>query len=418
MAPTLTSSTAASEPGVTVLRKADGGTVYLLGTGHVSASASAQAASLVRRVQPSTVVLELCPGRSNLLHAARIKPAATATAAASTPPAQHTVSTVAGHMGDVFKDWTSLINMQYGALENSLDSPRAGGEFRSAAEEAGRFGALVVLGDRDVDTTRLRLKRLTPYHELLMMLLVDDPEWAEARGFERHAAAAALRRTSEELAEAVRKPHGEARDAELNALSSALRAHSDAATEAALPEYADAVINGLLRRFWCKELISAADKERLRDALDGIHRADQLGPMSPTMRRVLIDERDLVLCDALRRQPGDVVVGVVGKAHVAGIARLWEREEAEIAAELPAVLEVPRPPLAPLFTGVGVGVGLPLAAWRSQTVRRALGVGALAAAVATGWLVVALRDRLNYFEESQRKEASRIAAAASSASSN
>ena len=55
--------------------------------------------------------------------------------------------------------------------------------------EAAALGARVVLADRNVETTTLRLKRLTQLYELAMALVVEDSQWAEAQAIERHAAA-------------------------------------------------------------------------------------------------------------------------------------------------------------------------------------------------------------------------------------
>jgi hypothetical protein len=114
--------------------------------------------------------------------------------------------------------------------------------------------------------------------------------------------------------------------------------------------------------------------------------------------QVLVDERDVVLCDALRRAPGECVVGVVGKAHAAGIVRLWERD---LTDELPAALVTPGPPLAPLVGGAAALVGVPVLAYRSRAARLAIGGGLLAAGAGAGWLVHALRDRLRFFQQSQ-----------------
>lgn len=121
-----------------------------------------------------------------------------------------------------------------------------------------------------------------------MALLVEDPAWAEAQAIARHAAAERFQRSSAELAEAVAMAPSTARDATLAALSASLAAQAAAACDAAVPDYADAVLSGMLRRFWCKELIGPQEKARLREALDGFHRIDPLMGVSlpPTIRKV------------------------------------------------------------------------------------------------------------------------------------
>ena len=47
--------------------------------------------------------------------------------------------------------------------------------------------------------------------------------------------------------------------------------------------------------------------------------------VAPDAVRVLLDERDAVLTEAIRSAPGRRVVAVVGMAHMDGIERLWDR---------------------------------------------------------------------------------------------
>ena len=102
------------------------------------------------------------------------------------------LSEVASTAGSVLSDWTEAIRLQYSALED-LEAPRAGGEFRAAAEEARALGAEVVFGDRSVGLTTRRLRRLVPLTELLWALAFDDSEWAEAAAVRRIEEARALR---------------------------------------------------------------------------------------------------------------------------------------------------------------------------------------------------------------------------------
>lgn len=83
-----------------------------------------------------------------------------------------------------------------------------------------------------------------------------------------------------------------------------------------------------------------------------------------------------------------------------GIAALWE---ADLSERLSSALEEPQPALAPLAAAVAAVVGVPMAARRYRPVRYALGAGALAAGLGGAWLVHALRDRLRFFEQSQRE---------------
>jgi pheromone shutdown protein TraB len=402
---------------VTVLRRPDGGTVYLLGTCHCSQASAFQASELVKRVRPSAVVLELCQGRRSLLDDEPQTDEQDGAASSgggdggiggssSSDSGGRSLAAVAGDVGSVMSDWTHLIKLQYSALDG-LEAPRAGGEFRAAALEAEVVGSRVILGDRSVDLTALRLKRLVPYYELISMMLFDDPSWVESQAIARHEAASELQGTSAQLAALLAQPAGELRDAQLHSLSASLGVQAERALDASIPSYADAVMNGLLRRFWCKELIGEDEQARLRTALDASHRIDPLSGVSmpPTMRRILLSERDLVLADALKRADGQTVVGVVGKAHVPGIARLLQEEVEQegFASRVAEALEHPRAPLLPLVGATAACVGLPVAAYRSRVVRRVLGAGALALGGGAAWLVYALRDRINFYERSQRE---------------
>ena len=385
---------------VAVLRKPDGGTVYLLGSCHVSDSSASEAGELVRRVRPSTVVLELCDGRRGLLFEPdEKKPMAATEQNASTLGTS--LADVAGSMGNVLGDWTHLIKMQYSALD-TLDTPAAGGEFRAAAREADAVGAAVVLGDRSVVTTTMRLKRLVPYSETILSFVLEDTEWAEKHAIERYSASEELKRTSGSLSAALKRPHSAAREAELQALSAQLSLQTARTFESAVPGFSDAVMSGLMRRFWKKELIGEPEKALLRRALNEMHRSDPLegSSLPPTMRRILLSERDIVLCDALKRAPGERVVGVVGRAHVKGISKIWETDT---SSELQSCLEVPRPSWKPLYcAAVGV-VAIPYALYRSRAARIGLGGCVVAGVASTGYLTVALRDRIDFYQRSQHE---------------
>jgi len=166
-------------------------------------------------------------------------------------------------------------------------------------------------------------------------------------------------------------------------------------------EYADAVLGELLRRFWCYELIGEPERARLREALDGLHRVDVTClPLSPTLRKVLLDERDAVLTEKIRTTPGARVVAVVGKAHVRGICDLWDKDTSALCA---SALEEPRSPVAPRVAAAAMVLSLPLAAYKYRAVRVGLGVSVGAVLVGGAWFTLALRDRLRFFEESQNR---------------
>lgn len=395
-----------------VLRKPDGGEVHLLGTCHSSEASAKEASELVHRVRPSTVVLELCKSRRQMLYeepagSSQMEPASTP--GLRVPSKDHTMSDVASEMYGVLTDWTSLIAIQYSALD-ALDASKAGGEFRAAAKAADAVGAHIVLGDRDVNTTQTRLLRLPPMGEMLSFFFFDDPAWVERQAFDRHEAARALERTCGALAETLELPPGAAREARLAAVSTELARQSVHAVDLSFPPVFDGVFAHLISRFWNKQVIGRDEKAKLRVALEGLHRVDPLttSSMTPTMRRVLLEERNLVLTDALLRAPGERVVGVVGKAHVPGIVKLWEEEaagrEAAIASRVHEVLQEPAASLLQRNAGLvqcAVGAGAVVGMWRSRAFRLAAGGVAGLSACA----VAAIKDRLDFFQRTQREQA-------------
>lgn len=377
-----------------VLRKPDGGEVHLLGTCHSSAASASAAAELVTRVRPLVVVLELDESRRHILQEDDGDGDGDESSSSGS-----NMRGVASEVGSVMSDWTSFIQLQYSALD-SLGVPRAGGEFRAAAKAGEACGAHVVLGDRSVATTQIRLRRLTPLYEMITALFYDDPQWVEDQAVDRHETAKQLERTSAELAEALEMPRGAAREARLHALSDTLARQSTRAVDLSFPPLLDGVFYNLMSRFWRKQVIGAPEKEKLRTAIEGLHRVDPLtsSSLSPTWRRVLIEERDVVLADVLKRQPGERVVGIVGKGHLAGIAKAWEEETAsrvpEMLAQPPANLF-----LQPVVIGTAAAVGAAYGMVRSRVVRVACGGVAVGAVAFTAMAA----DRLSFYKRTQRE---------------
>ena len=180
---------------------------------------------------------------------------------------------------------------------------------------------------------------------------------------------------------------------------------------AAASDYCDAVLAEMLWRFWCFERIGPAERARLRAALARVHRAElDEAALTPSMRRVLLDERDVVLAHALKSCPGAAVVGVVGKGHVPGIRRLWAQDT---AALLPAVLEEPPPPLGRYVALGAACVALPVGAYRSRGLRLVLGTTALGVAGGAAWLVNAVKQRVAFYERCQQEEHAELSQARS-----
>ena len=212
-------------------------------------------------------------------------------------------------------------------------------------------------------------------------------------------AAKALNRTVDDLLRRVGEAEAEAAPAavpaalpaaEVARLGEALRRQADEALNAAAPDFCDAALMDVLVRFWWYDSIGAHQQRQLREALNRMGAVD-LGDLAlpPTARRVLLEERDIVLAHALKEAPGPTVVGVVGRAHVDGIQRLWDATPPLSSAALAEA----RRPFERYAVGAGALVAVPLAAWRWRAAR--LGIGALGVGAAGGaaWLVSALRPR-------------------------
>ena len=391
---------------VTELEKPDGGRVYLLGTAHTSQESAAHAVCLMRAVRPSAVVVELCKGRRHMLDSAPPPPPpppSSSGAASSDDSSLGGLSSgnLASSLSGVLADWTTAITLQYDTYERVLGDA-AGGEFSAAASEAARLGARVVLGDRDVGLTLLRLKRLTPPAELLQTLVGwEDGESFRRRAYERMEEAQLLDAAATALS-ACAAAGERAPPAELGRLSAEVRRCADAQQSVAASDYCDAILAEMLWRFWCFERIGPPERARLRAALGRVHLAElDEASLTPSMRRVLLDERDVVLAHALKSCPGATVVGVVGKGHVPGIRRLWAQDT---AALLPAVLEEPPLPVGRYVALGAACVALPVGAYRSRGLRLVLGTTALGVAGGAAWLVNALKQRVAFYERCQQEE--------------
>ena len=73
------------------------------------------------------------------------------------------------------------------------------------------------------------------------------------------------------------------------------------------------------------EDIDEADIEKMKqqDILESL--LAELGQAMPVVKNILIDERDLYLCEKIRSAPGEKIVAVVGAGHVPGIKKHWEQ---------------------------------------------------------------------------------------------
>ena len=92
----------------------------------------------------------------------------------------------------------------------------------------------------------------------------------------------------------------------------------------------------LLAGMFEKQKLDEAELARLRETDTLTALLDELSQVLPTIKAILVDERDLYMANEIRHAPGQRIVAVVGAAHLAGIsARLSAPSPpAEVIAEL------------------------------------------------------------------------------------
>lgn len=103
------------------------------------------------------------------------------------------------------------------------------------------------------------------------------------------------------------------------------------------------VAGALLEGLFHSEKIDEEQLTTLRqgDTLNAM--LDEMGDLLPSMKTVLVDERDRYMAEKLRQAPGHRLVAVVGAAHIPGIRRrLAEPEDPACLAELSLIPAKPR----------------------------------------------------------------------------
>jgi pheromone shutdown-related protein TraB len=78
----------------------------------------------------------------------------------------------------------------------------------------------------------------------------------------------------------------------------------------------------LLASIFEKQEINEEELRKLRetDALSAMLK--EMGDMLPSVKRILVDERDLYMADKIRNAPGEKILAVLGAAHIPGITRI------------------------------------------------------------------------------------------------
>jgi len=89
----------------------------------------------------------------------------------------------------------------------------------------------------------------------------------------------------------------------------------------------------LLAGMFEKQTIDEAELARLRETDTLTALLDELSQVLPTVKTILVDERDLYMANEIRHSPGQRIVAVVGAAHLPGIS-------ARLAAPSPPADEI------------------------------------------------------------------------------
>jgi len=88
-----------------------------------------------------------------------------------------------------------------------------------------------------------------------------------------------------------------------------------------------------------------------KDVLSGL--MDEMGSVLPDVKKVLIDERDIYLCEKIKIAEGEQIVAVVGAGHVAGIKEIFKNDHSDELDEITTI-----PPVSPLWKAIGWSIPL------------------------------------------------------------
>ena len=112
------------------------------------------------------------------------------------------------------------------------------------------------------------------------------------------------------------------------------------------------LISTLLSAAFSKEEISDEDIEHLKETNMLQSMLDDMAKELPTVKKVLIDERDQFLATSIYRAKGDKIVAIVGAGHVPGlIAHMKGLDEQGDSFSLEEISSVPKPsPFGKIFS--------------------------------------------------------------------
>ena len=86
------------------------------------------------------------------------------------------------------------------------------------------------------------------------------------------------------------------------------------------------MLTAIIESIFSDEEISEEDLAKLKEA-DALEAAlSEISGQFPTIKRVLVDERDKYLCEKIRTAPGKKIVAIIGAAHSLGIEKYLNEE--------------------------------------------------------------------------------------------
>lgn len=148
---------------VAVLKASNGSVVYLVGTAHFSEQSQEDVAQVINAVKPDVVVIELCQSRHSILTID-----------------ESTIANVSGITFEGLKRSTKKLGLTQGIFYELMINISAnisrdlgmapGGEFRRAVVEAQKYDSFIYLGDRPVDITIKRVISMLSWSKSIKLL--------------------------------------------------------------------------------------------------------------------------------------------------------------------------------------------------------------------------------------------------------
>jgi pheromone shutdown-related protein TraB len=99
------------------------------------------------------------------------------------------------------------------------------------------------------------------------------------------------------------------------------------------------VMASLFGSLFEKQELDESELAKLRESDTLSSMLDEMGEMLPSVKQILVDERDTYMAYHIRNAPGEKILAVVGAAHLPGIVRLLQGKEisAETIAEISVI---------------------------------------------------------------------------------